>query len=102
MAKGPPSEPPDGVDMPEQQAEVHRVIEATTEAGQKVMILQTQEPAPDRAAQRLTLVRGYVLIGVGVLMIIYAFVPPQHPAVLTLGIGVLGLNPLMRAGASLA
>lgn len=50
-----------------------------------------------RSANRLVIVRGYVLIVIGVGLIIWSFIPPVKPATLTLGGAILGFNPIIRA-----
>jgi len=49
--------------------------------------------------RRLNLVRGYVLLIVGVGLIIYSFVAGAsvHAGALTLGGALIGFNPLFRA-----
>ena len=51
----------------------------------------------ERSRQRFQLVRAYVLMGIGICLVIYSFIPPIHPAALTLGGAVIGFNPLMQA-----
>jgi len=56
--------------------------------------------AEDEQNGRLTtyeLVRGYVILGMGVFLIIYSLVAPIKPAILTLGGSLIGTDPLLRA-----
>ena len=45
----------------------------------------------------LIIVRGYVLLIVGVGLIIFAFIPPVKPASMTLGGAMIGFNPILRS-----
>ena len=45
----------------------------------------------------LNLVRGYVLLVVGIGLIIYSFVGKTKPGALTLGGALVGFNPLFQA-----
>jgi hypothetical protein len=50
------------------------------------------------AKRKFELVRGYVLLGVGVLLVLYSlFGSMIEPAILTLGGAILGVDPVARA-----
>lgn len=47
--------------------------------------------------RRQELIRGYVLIVVGVGLIVFSCIPPVRPALLTLGGAMIGFNPILRS-----
>jgi hypothetical protein len=44
--------------------------------------------------RKFDLVRGYVLLGIGALLVVYSLVGTVDPAILTLGGAILGVNPV--------
>jgi hypothetical protein len=47
-------------------------------------------------------IRAYTILALGVFMVIWSFVPPIHPAVLTLGGALIGFDPMLRSAAGIA
>ena len=52
-----------------------------------------------RQRHKIAVIRSYVLIGVGVLLVVYSLIPPIHPAALTLGGGMIGFSPVVQSAA---
>lgn len=51
----------------------------------------------DSRLKTFIIVRGYVLLAVGVFLIVISFQKPYKPATLTLGGAMIGFNPILRS-----
>jgi hypothetical protein len=72
--------------------------------GDKGQSVPTPPPVEDKEQERylerrhrLEIVRGYVMVLVGVGLIVFAFVPPIKPASMTLGGAMIGFNPILQS-----
>jgi hypothetical protein len=58
---------------------------------------QIQKHGSSNAADTFTLVRGVVILVIGVGILIYALVPPIQPVLLTSGGALIGMDPMLRS-----
>jgi hypothetical protein len=75
------------------------MAQETSDSNDEPNDVGTTEQKRERGVRILNLVRGYVLLVVGVLLILYAFVDgvSHAPGALTMGGALVGFNPLFRA-----
>jgi hypothetical protein len=57
-----------------------------------------KQPEPNGRLRKFQLVRGYVLLILGVVLVIYGVAPPVDPAIFGFGGTLLGFNPILKAG----
>lgn len=55
------------------------------------------EPEPNGRLSTFYVIRGYVILGLGVLLVVYGVVPPVDPAIFGFGGTLLGFNPMLKS-----
>lgn len=60
---------------------------------------QAKDPreASEKHPSLINRTRPWVLLGLGIVLVVYSLIPPVHPAALTLGASMIGFNPVWSA-----
>jgi hypothetical protein len=56
-----------------------------------------KEPPPNGRIKRFYLIRGYVILILGIVLVVYGVAPPVDPAIFGFGGTLLGFNPMVKA-----
>jgi hypothetical protein len=65
-----------------------------------MVILERKEPEPEPPngqLKRFRMVRGYSILVLGIVLVIYGVAPPVDPAIFGFGGTLLGFNPMLKA-----
>jgi hypothetical protein len=63
-----------------------------------VILDPTPKPEANGKLRKFQLVRGYALLILGIVLVIYGVAPPVDPAIFGFGGTLLGFNPILKAG----
>jgi hypothetical protein len=55
------------------------------------------EPDPDGRLTTFYVIRGYAILALGVVLVVYGVVPPVDPAIFGFGGTLLGFNPMLKS-----